>query len=644
MGKGSGERNEDPLDVRVRLSEARLARAQAVGHVGSWELDLVKKTMWASEEAFRLYGVPITPDQQMPVSFAQSIPLPEYRAPLDRALEDLIAGRRPYDIEFRIRRERDGAILDVHSRAVLVTDSVGRPVRVDGTIQDVTARKQMERALRAGEERTRMMLEQAADAILLGNPQGVLISVNEKAAELSGYAREEMLGKNISFLFDQEVLEAVPLRYDLLEQGCDVVRERKLTRKDGSAVPVEMHAKKLSDGTLQAILRDTTERKRTEEQLQLRQRMASIGTLAGGIAHDFNNLLAAIMGYADLLALEPTLDSHQRTSVESILRACRRGADLVGGLASLARSGQTEKDSFDLGKAAGEVVNVLTETTDRRIEKRLVTESEPCFVLGNESDIFHALMNLGINAVQAIESRGARAGDRVEFVIGRHEVKDDDPEELQPGPYIRVFVRDTGPGMAPSVRQRAFDPLFTTKQKGVTKGQGLGLTMVFNTVVTQHNGHIQVDSLEGEGTSFRLLLKEGSPTPVPPSRVPALTGGNGETILVIDDEPQILEVTQIALARAGFHVLIAADGAAALDVFRRNMTAVDAVVLDRSLPGMAGEEVLAALLDLDPDLTVIVSSGDATVGLEQFPGAVRLLRKPYVPSVLCSALQDVLRS
>ena len=202
---------------------SRLLRAQALARIGSWEINLRSKQMWGSLEAFRIYGLQVSADQLLPLSVAQTIALPMHRPVLDRALRELISTDAPYNVDFEICRQNDGAIRTIHSMAQVVRDSANNPVLVSGTIHDVTERVAAERAmlaaLRASEERARTAFEQAADAIFLGNQRGDFVAVNAQAQTLTGYSREELLQGNMRMLFSEAMRSAAPLRYDLVLEG-----------------------------------------------------------------------------------------------------------------------------------------------------------------------------------------------------------------------------------------------------------------------------------------------------------------------------------------------------------------------------------------------------------------------------------------
>jgi two-component system cell cycle sensor histidine kinase/response regulator CckA len=477
----------------------------------------------------------------------------------------------------------------------------------------------------------------------LGDREGNIIDANETACALTGDTRDELVALDVRILFTPDSLAAKPLRFDLVDGGMNVINERILQRKDGGHVPIEMRSKRLSDNTLQSIIRDISERRRLEEQLQLRQRMDSLGTLAGGIAHDFNNILTAILGYADILRLSrPELAVEQRENVEQVLAAARRAGDLVRSLQSLSRPGPAQVATFDLHQVAAEIVHVLEETTDRLIVKELRFPPNLHLVKGDASAVYHALMNLGINAVQAVEDKGQGHDGRVIFDAEPYHAVTDGRRSLADGAYVHLTVRDTGAGMTEEVRQRVFEPLFTTKAKGERKGQGLGLAMVYNIVVRQHGGYVEVESSPGAGSTFHLYLPAGVAEPTVREVQAAPPRGGDESILVVEDEDQLLALTCTTLEGLGYRVLAARDGREALRVFQDHSDGIDLVVLDRTLPMLPGERVLREMQAVRADVKVLVSSGDASLDLASFPGACGLLSKPYELHRLCELIRQVL--
>jgi CheY-like chemotaxis protein len=244
--------------------------------------------------------------------------------------------------------------------------------------------------------------------------------------------------------------------------------------------------------------------------------------------------------------------------------------------------------------------------------------------------------------VQAIEQKGATGDDQVAFDAELCELGADHALGLPAGRYVHITIGDTGIGMSDEVRSHAFEPLFSTKTKGDRKGQGLGLAMVYNIVVRQHGGAVDIESSLGRGCRFHLYLPSADELPQPtPSVAPATPQGH-ERILVVEDDPQVARLTRTILERLGYEVLVAADGREAIELFEREQQEIHLVLLDRSLPGLRGEQVFEHLVALRPDLLVVVSSGDAAVAPESFPGAYRILQKPYAPAVLGAVVRDAL--
>ena len=289
-----------------------------------------------------------------------------------------------------------------------------------------------------------------------------------------------------------------------------------------------------------------------------------------------------------------------------------------------------------------EAFHLLAETTDRRILKEIALVPNRWFVRGSESDLYHALVNLALNAVQAIEAKGVTAADVVRIDAARYEAEPADRYGLAPGEYVHVRLADTGTGMSAEVKKRAFNPLFSTKEKGKRKGQGLGLTMVYNTIVAQHRGAIDVESEEGRGTVFHLYLPAGRGVPMQAEAPAQPTAPGSGTVLVVEDEEQVVGLACRVLERAGYRVLVAGDGLTAIEMFTRNAGDISVVLLDQTLPKMSGAEVMAHILRANPAMPIIISSGNRVPLPPSMPATVRLLPKPYSPADLTSAVQAAL--
>jgi len=382
----------------------------------------------------------------------------------------------------------------------------------------------------------------------------------------------------------------------------------------------------------------------TEKQLRQRQRMDSLGTLAHGVAHDFNNILSGIMAYLNILSLtSDNFSPAQKTYVQNIINSVKRGAATVRQFQSLSRESQSPKTCVDIYAVAREVFELMEETTDKMIEKRLEIPEGNCFIFADANEIHQVLMNLGTNAVHAIEEKGARQGDYICLTVKPCIDTAGQEADFLNAHFYRFCFEDTGVGMSEAIVQQAFNPLFTTKTAAQKNGQGLGLAMVQDIVVKGHGGQVTIESTPGKGTVFNLLLPKGEAT-MPDVEPAAAIQGGSETILVVDDDTAVRESIQTALEDFGYRVICAADGEDGLRQFQRNHRFIDAVLLDMVMPKMSGKELLEKMMKIDPEVKVIISSGhdadqyDDTI----LRSAKNYLRKPFEIDALDKILRAVL--
>ena len=396
------------------------------------------------------------------------------------------------------------------------------------------------------------------------------------------------------------------------------------------------------------ILHDITDLRRTQEALEAKnrqlarsQRLESLGTLAGGIAHDFNNLLGSILGYAGLIKTHAGEDGEVQRYAGAVEKAAKRGAALVERLMAFSTEGHKEKGPVDLNQAVRSVLEILLQTVDRGIELSPELSEEPLYVFGNRADIEQAVMNLAINAVQAIEeATGPEVKGRVVFRTGVREGE------------ATLTVEDTGPGIPKEMMDRLFDPFFTTKSPG--RGSGLGLAVVYG-IVKAHGGSIEIDSAPGEGARFTLVFPRmseeeleraaGAEGPEEKARTaggaPVDEPASGKTILVVDDEPLLRELLQEVLGRMGYKVYTAQDGASALELYRRHGREIDLVIIDMLMPGMNGLELFRALKSMNPDVAAIVASGyveKGRISQAKKEGVLDFIAKPFSVSELTGKL------
>lgn len=385
---------------------------------------------------------------------------------------------------------------------------------------------------------------------------------------------------------------------------------------------------------------DAAEQKRLEERLRQTQKMEVIGQLAGGVAHDFNNMLTAILGSAELM--EPYVMENPTATklLANIKKAASRSADLTGQLLAFSRKGQKKDVRVCIETTIHEVISLLERTIDKNItlETRLIAK-DTC-VTGDPSLLQNALLNLGVNARDAMPEGGV-----ITFTTANVELDSSYCESsvfnITPGPYIEIAVSDAGTGITKENIQHVFEPFFTTKEVG--KGTGLGLAAVYGTI-TDHLGSINIYSEPGIGTVFKIYLPlSGDKKTVVPSADELIRGSGG--ILLVDDEEILRDVGKSLLEELGYRVYLAEDGEQALEVYARHKKEISLVILDMLMPRMGGKETLVRLMDEFPDIRVLISSGfhqERTVDELVKLGARGFLQKPYIKQELGKAVAEAI--
>lgn len=494
-------------------------------------------------------------------------------------------------------------------------------------------------ALREREQQFRLTFESARDAIFWVDPDSLTIRRSNRAAtRLAGREAAALAGQPLGTLAAADALTTVCAAIrspTVVEDGFSV--DGEIVRPDGSTrkcrfegVQVLVEGKSL----VQVVVRDLTdqlhaeqERAELEERLRQSQKMEAIGQLAGGVAHDFNNLLAGMIGYADLIRrrfgdVDPKLDRYATV----ILETGERAAGLSRELLAFARKGKLDPERVDVHRAIGNLARLLERTLERNIVLTLRLDAAEATVMGNETQLQNVFMNLALNARDAMPRGGEL---RIETAIGTFD-EGRPPHGLAPGRYLRVRVVDTGTGMEPAVQARAFEPFYTTKSPG--EGTGLGLASAYGTV-TSLRGGITIDSRPGAGTAIDVFLPLVAPESdgAVVAASDDLPTGRGN-ILLVDDEPMLLEVSAELLRDLGYTVACAGDGEQAIDWFREHWRETDLVILDMIMPRLGGRDCFFALRRIDPDARVIIASGYAeTEQVRQIlaAGAASFLHKPF---------------
>jgi PAS domain S-box-containing protein len=512
--------------------------------------------------------------------------------------------------------------------------------------RDITDRKRSDVHLQESEERYRRLVEFSPDAIMV-HSCGKYVYVNPAAVRLLGaHDASELLGKPVLDIVHPDFRESVRRRVTtgIIENKNLPLMEEKLLRLDGVTIDVEVAALPIEyDGipAMQDVVRDITEQKKLQQELLQSQKMQSIGTLAGGIAHDFNNILGIILGYTSLIKKNKLNVQKLSESIAAINLAVQRGAALVRQIMTFARKTDASFEPLNLEDLIQELFSMLQQTFPKIITFKKIFPKDIPFILADRTQIHQSLLNLCVNARDAMPHGGSII-IKVEKQTGE-QLKVQFPTADQDS-YICISVTDSGEGMNETTRGRVFEPFFTTKAKG--KGTGLGLSVVYG-VVQSHHGFINVESELGYGTTFRLYfpIPNINEKPVDSRQVKSFEIGGTETILLVEDEELLIEMVSFLLESKGYKVFVAQDGAEAIEVYKKHIQEIALVLTDMGLPTMTGMEEFKKLKEIDPNVKVILASGyfepDMKADLLK-AGAKGFLQKPYMSDVILQTLREVL--
>ncbi len=546
-------------------------------------------------------------------------------------------GNAPSEYEFRFV-DRQGKVKHVFNR---VAGIPGTKKSV-ASLLDITPLRDAHQALLKSEEKYRLVVDNANDAIFVAQ-NGRLKFVNPRTKEMVGYSAEELRKVSFVELIHPDDREMVFERYEgrLRGEAFENIYGFRIVRKDGDILWVQLNTVLIDwEGAPATInfLRDVTPQKKLEEQLQHAQKMEAVGTLAGGIAHDFNNLLMGIQGNASLGLLEMDGGSPLVTNLKNIEEYVRKGADLTKQLLGFALGGKYEVRTIDLNEVL-EKQNQLFGRTKKEIAIHGKYGEGLWGVEADRGQIEQILLNLYVNAWQAMPGGGQLYLETRNVTLDKRSVS---PHQLKPGKYVKVSVTDTGIGMDKETRERIFEPFFTTK--GVGKGTGLGLASVYG-IVKNHAGFIHCYSEVGKGTTFNIYLPASEKAVT--KKIPQegrLIGGN-ETVLLVDDEEMVLEVGSSMLERLGYTVLVAPGGKETLAIYEQKGSHIDLVVLDMIMPDLGGGAVYNKIKKLNPEVKVLLSSGYSINGqareiLER--GCNGFIQKPFTLNDLSRKVRTIL--
>ncbi len=610
----------------LRQSAERYRSMVETANEGIWLIDLSGRTLYSNERMSEMLGY--SPEELKEFSPLDCCFPEDVETARRRVLANLSGVREQFDGRFR---RKDGAELLVMGSTSPLRDAEGRISGALSLFSDVTDRKRAEAAARL----LAAIVESSEDAIISKTLDGIIQSWNPAAERIYGYSAAEAVGRSIMILLPPDRPDEETGILERMRRGERMEHfETSRMRKDGRIIQVSMTVSPIYDHSghivgISNVTRDITERKLFEEQLRETQKLESLGVLAGGVAHDFNNLLVGILGNASLAMDTVPADNPAWPLLEGVVQASERAAALTGQLLAYSGKGRFVIQPVDISSLVRDIVALLRTSIPRNVELELDLSAGLPTIDADVSQIQQLIMNLVINAAEAIgESHGS-----VKVRTSS--------EETNSGPLVRLEVEDDGCGMDEATRERIFEPFFTTK----FTGRGLGLAAALG-IVRGHNGSIAVETAPGRGSRFIILLAAGRGTaPTAGTVQPQDYRGSG-VVLVIDDESVVRQMARLALERFGYRVMVAADGRAGLDRLRETPE-ISLVLLDLTMPVMSGEQALREIKQLRPELPVVLSSGYTEAeALRRFEGMglAGFLQKPYTAERLAEKIKFAARA
>lgn len=595
-------------------------------------------SLWWSEGLERIFGYTASKKLQTQQERVAAIH-PHERAAFERSLQDTFdAQQTHWTFEYRFTRA-DGTMAWVVDRGHCLYDKHGTPVRVIGGITDLTRRHEAEQRVQAQAE----LLDKTQDLIYVLDLEGHIQYWNKRAERLYELPAAQAIGTPI-YEITGAAMESILAHIEMvLEQG--YWNGEMYVMRHGRKMVFDSRwtLMRTSQGQAPALLiaqTDITERKQLEAQYLRAQRMESIGTLAGGIAHDLNNILTPILVSAGLL--KDTFEEPDLIElIDDIELAANRGAELVKQILTFARGAETKHASIEVHMLFKDIVRITRESFPRNIQVHTKIATELPWIEGDATQLHQVLLNLAINARDAMPEGGHLSLSAEQLQIDEHYSMMHPGAE--PGRYVLISVKDSGHGITPDIQERIFEPFFTTKPYG--QGTGLGLSTV-QAIVKSHGGFMTLFSEIDKGTTFKLYLPTSDQLPTQTKAQAQLLRGHGELILLIDDETSILSVTQQTLEAFGYRVITANDGAEAIAIYAERRHEIALVLTDIMMPIMDGMATSRAMMRLNQSVKIIAASGlNASATLTKLTdiGVRHFLPKPYTAESLLSKVREVIQ-
>ncbi len=637
------EERRHNAETALRISEERFRLLARATNDVVWDWDLATDTIWWTDGWETVLGYSA---EEVSAALKQwsSVVHPEDLPRLQQEISPTLEGRAEYWAgEYRVLR-RNGTYASVLIRGYAMHDQQGHTVRMIGGMTDVSEYKLTQDLL----AEQAALLDAAQEAILVRDMNSHIVYWNKGAERTYGWRAEEVLGSNADNLLKMDGIACQTALDATMEQG-EWSGELLQTSKAGQVMNVDCRWTLVRDKeglpkSILAINNDITERKRLEQQFLRAQRLESIGTLAGGIAHDLNNTLTPILMSVEMLQMAEN-NEEQLKLLSTIEKSAVRGSEMVKQVLTFARGVEGRRIRVDFAQIIRDIYHIVRDTFPKNIVLHFPPPPRDLWVVeGDSTQLHQVLLNLCVNARDAMQNQGVLSVSVKNSVLDAAYAGLN--PDLKPGPYVVLEVEDTGSGISAEVKNQIFDPFFTTKGPGQGTGLGLSTTLA---IVRSHGGFINVYSELKKGATFKVYLPaaatdEGHIEQVSVEQT-LLPRGNGETILVVDDEENIRDIVRKHLERFGYKVLLAANGAEAVSLYATRKEEIAVVLTDMMMPIMDGPATIVALKALNPAVRIIGSSGlDANGRLAQAAGAgVRyFVPKPYTAEQVLRTLHQII--
>ena len=624
---------EKLLESQKLLGDILTASAVGIAHARD------RKIVWANQSMVEMFGYTRKGQYMGRDTVILYADEAEYSR-VGRAVYEQQKTGKVIELDARLQRH-DGSLFDGNVR-VNILDPQNPKKGIIVSVIDISERKQAEMALRESEEKYRLLIENAMDAIFIAQ-DGVIKFANPRAERMTGYSAVQLVKIPFVNIIHREDRNMVLERHLKRLKGEDPpsIYTFRIINRAGDVLSVEINSVLVDwearSATLN-FLRDITTQKILEAQLQQAQKMEALGTLAGGIAHDFNNLLMAIQGRASMMMINKGSKHPDFEHLKGIEGHVESAADLTRQLLGLARGGKYQVKPTDLNELIKKV-NRMFSRTKKEITIHGKYKKDLWSVEVDRGQIEQVLLNLYVNAWQAMTGGGDLFSETDNVLLDENFAR---PFSLEPGKFVKISVTDTGIGMDKKTQEKIFDPFFTTKKMGT--GTGLGLASAYG-IIMNHCGVINVDSKKGHGSTFHIYLPASDKEIFEEKTAGTDPLKGSETLLLVDDEDIIIEVVRQPLEKLGYKILTAESGKRAIEIYEKNKEKIGIVILDMIMPGMGGAEVYEKMKEMHPGVKVLLSSGYSINGQATdilARGCNGFIQKPFKMKELSQKLREIL--